>query len=134
MAEPIREKWEGSMTPRERFNRQMHWQSVDRSFHMEFGYWDENYKIWSMFKDNGITNEWEANQFFNFDPIAVVGGNVNIVATTFEWADQIDPERAAASEERARAVLSDKSASDKAHRMAEARLKRALIRQNIANR
>ena len=66
--------------------------------------------------------------------ITVVGGNVNIVATTFEWADQIDPERAAASEERARAVLSDKSASDKAHRMAEARLKRALIRQNIANR
>ena len=66
--------------------------------------------------------------------VSVVNGQVTVVATTFEWADQIDPERAAASEERARAVLSDKSASDKAHRMAEARLKRALIRQNIANR
>ena len=38
---PMRNKWKGTMTDRERFNRQMHFQSVDRSFNMEFGYWEE---------------------------------------------------------------------------------------------
>jgi uroporphyrinogen decarboxylase len=73
---PIRPKWRGTMTERERFNRQMHYQPVDRCFNMEFGYWDENYKLWPMFVENGITNEAEANQFFNFDPIEVISGNV----------------------------------------------------------
>lgn len=62
------------MTARERFNRQMHFQSVDRCFNMEFGYWDENYSEWSMFQQNGITNEQEANRFFSFDRIEVISG------------------------------------------------------------
>lgn len=61
------EKWEGTMTDRERFNNQMHYKPVDRCFNMEFGYWDENFTQWSMFKDNGITNNAEADRFFNFD-------------------------------------------------------------------
>ena len=72
---PIREKWGGTMTDRERFNRQMHGLSFDRSFNMEFGYWEENYSQWKMFKDNGIRNEWEANRFFNFDRIETLGGH-----------------------------------------------------------
>lgn len=72
---PIREKWGGTLTDRERFNRQMHGLSVDRSFNMEFGYWEENYSQWKMFKDNGIRNEWEANRFLNFDPIVTLGGH-----------------------------------------------------------
>jgi uroporphyrinogen decarboxylase len=36
---PCRPKWQGTMTDRERFNRQMHYQPVDRCFNMEFGYW-----------------------------------------------------------------------------------------------
>ncbi|MCL2815527.1 MAG: hypothetical protein FWD23_13075 [Oscillospiraceae bacterium] len=72
---PIRQPWKGTMTPRERFNRQMHWQSVDRSVNMEFGYWHENYTLWDLFTENGITNEWEANIFFSFDPIGGVGGH-----------------------------------------------------------
>lgn len=78
---PIRAKWRGTMTDRERFNRQMHYLPVDRCFNMEFGYWDENYKMWPMFVENGITNEAEANQFFNFDPIQVISGNVWINPT-----------------------------------------------------
>mgnify|MGYP000595563061 CR=1 FL=1 len=31
----IRSKWNGTMTDRERFNRQMHYKSVDRCFNME---------------------------------------------------------------------------------------------------
>ena len=64
--------------------------------------------------------------------ISVVGGKVNIVATTFEWADQIDADRAENSRLKAKAVLADKSATDTDLRLAEARLKRALVRKNVA--
>ncbi|MCX6374897.1 MAG: hypothetical protein NTU88_02445, partial [Armatimonadetes bacterium] len=68
---PCRPKWKGAMTDRERFNNQMHYKPVDRCFNMEFGYWDENYKLWPMFVENGITNETEANRYFSFDRIDV---------------------------------------------------------------
>lgn len=64
--------------------------------------------------------------------VSVVDGCVSVVATTFEWAEQIDLARAHASEERAKEVLSDKQAKPDEIRLAEARLKRALIRQNVA--
>ena len=66
--------------------------------------------------------------------ISVVNGQVSIVATTFEWADQIDADRAEASRQRAKATLQDKSATDTDLRLAEARLKRALIRKSVAER
>lgn len=64
--------------------------------------------------------------------LSVVGGQVSIVATTFEWAEDIDADRAEASRTRAKAVLADKGASDTDLRLAEARLKRALVRKNVA--
>jgi hypothetical protein len=70
--QPCRPKWAGLMTDRERFNRQMHYQPVDRCFNMEFGYWNENFQQWPLFRDHGITNNAEADIFFNFDRIAVV--------------------------------------------------------------
>lgn len=73
---PCRPKWAGTMTDRERFNRQMHYQPVDRCFNMEFGYWNENFKVWPLFYENGITNNAEADVFFNFDRIEVVSGTV----------------------------------------------------------
>jgi hypothetical protein len=84
--EHIRKPWKGTMTPRERFNRQMHFQSVDRSFNMEFGYWDENYDEWRMFRENGIATEEEANRFFSFDPIHVIGGNT-WMSPSFEYKE-----------------------------------------------
>lgn len=63
------------MTDRERFNNQMHYRPVDRCFNMEFGYWRENFRQWKIFKDNNITNNQEAHQFFNFDRIEAIGGN-----------------------------------------------------------
>ena len=62
------------MTGRERFLKQMNGGSFDRTFNMEFGYWDENFSLWKMFIDNGITNNAEADKFFNFDRIDVIGG------------------------------------------------------------
>ena len=70
---PIREPWGGTMTARERFDRQMHWQSVDRCFNMEFGYWKENFTQWKMFRDNGITDNETADRFFGFDRIDMIG-------------------------------------------------------------
>ncbi len=66
--------------------------------------------------------------------ISVNDGHVNIVATTFEWADDIDVTRAEASEQRARNVLADKNAASADIIMAEARLKRALVRKGVATR
>lgn len=73
---PIRPKWKSEMNSRERFNNQMHYKPVDRCFNMEFGYWDENYLLWDIFVNNGIKTESEANEFFNFDKIEVIGGNI----------------------------------------------------------
>jgi len=64
--------------------------------------------------------------------VSVVNGAVTLVPTTFEWADKIDLERAQRSEKRAQEILKDKTSSNTDLRLAEARLKRALIRKSIA--
>lgn len=63
--------------------------------------------------------------------LSVRDGEVTLVPTTFEWAEEIDLPRAAASAERAKKTLQDGSASDAELRLAEARLKRALVRQSV---
>lgn len=64
--------------------------------------------------------------------VSVANGNVTLLPTTFEWSEDINPERADASEKRARAVLEDKTSTATDLKLAEARLKRALIRKNVA--
>lgn len=63
--------------------------------------------------------------------VSVMNSHVNLVPTTFEWAEDIDQERASASERRARDVLKDKSSTETDLRLAEARLKRAMVRKSI---
>ena len=65
--------------------------------------------------------------------VSMMDGQVTLVPTTFEWADKIDVSRAERSEERAKKILKDSGASDTEIRLAEARLKRALIRKSVAN-
>ena len=64
--------------------------------------------------------------------VSVLNGQVRLVPTTFEWADKIDLPRAKASGQRAKDILADKTSTDTDLRLAEARLKRALIRQSVA--
>ncbi len=64
--------------------------------------------------------------------LSVVNGVVTLVPTTFEWADKIDIARAEASEKRAQDILKSGSTNETELRLAEARLKRALIRKNVA--
>ena len=65
--------------------------------------------------------------------ISVVGGNVTLVPTTFEWAEEIDADRAEASYQRAQNVLKDKAATETDIRLAQARLHRALVRKSVAS-
>lgn len=65
--------------------------------------------------------------------VSVVNGVTTLVPTTFEWAEDIDFNRAVASEQRAKAVIAQKDTSKTDLRLAEARLKRALVRKNVAS-
>ena len=65
--------------------------------------------------------------------VSVLGGSVTLVPTTFEWADEIDEDRADASYKKAEKLLQSKNASETDIRLANARLKRALIRKNVAS-
>ena len=65
--------------------------------------------------------------------LSVSNGVVTLVPTTFEWADEIDLDRAANAEERAKLILADKNASKTDFAAAEAKLKRALVRKSVAS-
>jgi ATP synthase, F1 epsilon subunit (delta in mitochondria) len=59
--------------------------------------------------------------------LVMMNGKARIVATTFEWADEIDVTRAYLARDNANKVISsDAAAEDK--KVAQARLRRALIR------
>ena len=66
--------------------------------------------------------------------VSVVKGTVTLLPTTFEWAEEIDLDRAKASEVRAQETLQNKNASDSELVLAQARLKRALVRKSVATR
>ena len=65
--------------------------------------------------------------------LSVQNGEVNLVPTTFEWAESIDAARAAASQQRAEEILSKSDASETDIKLAQARLHRALVRQDVAS-
>ena len=64
--------------------------------------------------------------------VSVVDGAVTLVPTTFEWAENIDQARAERAAENAKAILDKKDSSAAELQMAQARLKRALVRTNVA--
>lgn len=64
--------------------------------------------------------------------LTVSNGAVKIVATTFEWAENIDVERADRAYQRAKTVLDDPNTSERDLKIAEAKLKRALVRKAAA--
>ena len=64
--------------------------------------------------------------------VSVVNGTVTLVPTTFEWAENIDLKRAENSAERAKQIIDRKDAYDADICLAQARLKRALVRSSVA--
>ena len=65
--------------------------------------------------------------------LSVMNGAVTLVPTTFEWADEIDAKRAELSYQRAQDMLSRKDSSDTDIKLAQARLRRALVRRSVAS-
>ena len=65
--------------------------------------------------------------------VTVVDGVCTLVPTTFEWAENIDISRAERSYDRAQEILRSKESSSADVKLAEARLRRALIRKNVAS-
>ncbi len=63
--------------------------------------------------------------------VSVKGGEVRLVCRTFEFADEIDLNRAKAAKERAEAVLRH-AEDDKSVRIAKAKLARAISRISVA--
>ena len=65
--------------------------------------------------------------------LSVSANGVTLVPTTFEFAEDIDAARVEASYQRAQAVLDNKNASDTDIKLAEARLRRALVRRSVVS-
>ena len=65
--------------------------------------------------------------------LSVVEGKVTLVPTTFEWAHEIDAQRAERSYQRARQIIQDKDSTNTDIKLAEARLRRALVRKSVAS-
>ena len=65
--------------------------------------------------------------------VSVMDGKVTLVPTTFEWAEDIDATRAELSYERAQKILSSKTSEQTDIALAEARLKRALVRKSVVS-
>ena len=65
--------------------------------------------------------------------LSVMDGKVTLVPTTFEWAEDIDAERVERSYHRAQNVLGNKDATSTDITLAEARLKRALVRRSVVS-
>ena len=66
--------------------------------------------------------------------LSMFGGECRLLATTFEWADSIDKERAERSKARAEELLAQKNLDARELELAQARLKRALVRSNVSAR
>ena len=65
--------------------------------------------------------------------LSVSTNGVTLVPTTFEFAEDIDSARVEASYQRAQEILSRKDASSTDIKLAEARLRRALVRRSVAS-
>lgn len=66
--------------------------------------------------------------------VSVVNGAVTLLPTTFEWADEIDPERADTSQKKAEDILRNSTSDSTDILLAKARLKRALVRKSVYSR
>ena len=67
--------------------------------------------------------------------LSMISGEANLIATTFEWAENIDLERAQRAKEIAQARIdaAQKNTDERELMLAEAKLRRALVRIGVKN-
>jgi F-type H+-transporting ATPase subunit epsilon len=63
--------------------------------------------------------------------LSVMNGECNLLATTWEWKEDIDEARADAAKKRAQEMIERKGLSEREYKLAEAKLKRALVRLSV---
>ena len=63
--------------------------------------------------------------------LSVMNGECHLLATTWEWADDIDKERAETAREKAEERLKNEKLSARDQRIAEAKLRRSLVRLGV---
>ena len=63
--------------------------------------------------------------------VSVVNGDVTLVPTTFEWAEDIDVERAEKSFQKATKIV-EENASETDVKLAKAKISRAMVRKGVA--
>ena len=63
--------------------------------------------------------------------LSMMDGVCHLLATTWEWKEDIDAARAQAAKRRAEEMIAKGGLTDKEYKLAEARLKRALVRLGV---
>lgn len=63
--------------------------------------------------------------------LSMMDGSCHLLATTWEWKEDIDAERAARAKSVAEERLSNKNLSEREMKLAEAKLNRALVRLSV---
>lgn len=63
--------------------------------------------------------------------LSMMNDTCRLLATTWEWKEDIDQERAEKARDRAKAVLEKTGLTDQEYKMAEAKLQRALVRLSV---
>ena len=65
--------------------------------------------------------------------LSMMDGECSLLATTWEWKEDIDEERASKAKQREEELLSKGGLSDREYKIAEAKLHRALVRLSVKN-
>lgn len=63
--------------------------------------------------------------------LSMMNGTCRLLATTWEWKEDIDEERASDAKKRAEALLAKGGLNDHEYKVAEAKLQRALVRLGV---
>ena len=63
--------------------------------------------------------------------LSMIDGTCHLLATTWEWQEDIDAERAQKSKQRAENLIAKGGLTDKEYKIAEAKLQRALVRLSV---
>lgn len=63
--------------------------------------------------------------------LSMIDGTCHLLATTWEWKEDIDEERASAAKQRAENLLAKGGLTDREYKIVEAKLQRALVRLSV---
>ena len=66
--------------------------------------------------------------------LTMLDNRCRLLATTWEWSEDIDPERAHAARDRAQALIEQGGLSNRELALASAKLQRALVRSSVAKK